>query len=209
MDYFEFLLNLPISLVVIDEAHCISTWGHDFRPSYRQIINFIHAVDKKNKQIKVLAITATANQKTEQDIKSQLILDQHEVSVQRHNMDRANIQLSVISAAGVAEKLCYLTQLIKQLPGNGLIYCATRENTELVSEYLQRAKINAAAYHAGFEPDIKRQLQQNFIDNHYKVICATNALGMGIDKQDLRFIIHFDVPGSITAYYQRSGPVRS
>ncbi len=205
LDYFEFLLKLPVSLIVVDEAHCISTWGHDFRPSYRQIINYIRAVEKKNTEIKVLAITATANQKTELDIKSQLNLGQKEISIQRHNMDRPNIQFSVISTSGLAEKLNYLTQLIKQLEGNGLIYCVTRENTELVAGYLQNAGINAVAYHAGLAPDLKRQLQHNFIENHYKVISATNALGMGIDKQDLRFIIHFDMPGSITAYYQEVG----
>lgn len=205
LDYVEFLLNLPVSLVVVDEAHCISTWGHDFRPSYRQIIHFIQTLEKKNAQLKVLALTATANQKTEQDIKKQLSYMQQNISIQRHNMNRANIQLSVIMVSGIAEKLNYITQLIQQLTGHGLIYCATRENTELTANYLQKMGINAIAYHAGLDPEVKRQLQQNFINNHYKVITATNALGMGIDKQDLRFIIHFDMPGSITAYYQEVG----
>lgn len=205
IDYFEFLLNLNISLIVVDEAHCISTWGHDFRPSYRQIIHFIRAAEQKNNELKVLAITATANEKTETDIKQQLANTGHEIPVQRHSMDRGNIQLSVIQTFGVAEKLFLVAHLLKQLPGNGLIYCATRENTELVAEYLENKDISSAAYHAGFIAAEKRILQDNFIANKYKVIAATNALGMGIDKQDLRFIIHFDVPGSITAYYQEVG----
>lgn len=203
--YFDFLLRLPINLIVIDEAHCISTWGHDFRPSYRQIINFIRAVEQKNNELKVLAITATANQKTETDIKQQLENNSCAIPVQRHSMDRHNLKLSVITASNLAEKLYYIAELLQQLPGHGLIYCATRENTELVAEYLQSKNVSSAAYHAGLPPDQKRKLQTEFINNQYKVITATNALGMGIDKQDLRFIIHFDVPGSITAYYQEVG----
>ncbi len=205
LDYFNFLLDLPVNFIVVDEAHCVSTWGHDFRPSYRQIIHFIRAVEQKNSALKVLAITATANQKTEEDIKNQLAQSKNQVLTQRQNMDRANIQLSVIQLTGLAEKLYTILQLINQLEGCGLIYCATRENTELTAEYLQSQSINAVAYHAGLDPITKRQLQHNFIANQYKVIAATNALGMGIDKQDLRFIIHFDTPGSITAYYQEVG----
>ena len=202
---FNFLLNLPISLIVVDEAHCISTWGHDFRPSYRQIIQMVRALVQKNSQIKVLGLTATANNKTEQDIMSQLSDGLGQISVHRQSMDRPNIQLGVIKAQGIAEKLYMIEQLLQQLTGNGLIYCATRENTQLVAEYLQNNNINAAAYHAGFASDIKKQLQQDFTNGQYQVIAATNALGMGIDKSDLRYIIHFDVPGSITAYYQEVG----
>jgi ATP-dependent DNA helicase RecQ len=205
LDTIDFLLSLPISLLVIDEAHCISTWGHDFRPSYRQILPFIHVVQKKYPELKLLALTATANKKTEEDIKEQLSSDQHEVIVQRQGMSRPNIHLSVFKANDFFEKLGYLDQCLKQLKGTGLIYCATRENTELVAEYLQRQGYKACAYHAGFSPDKKRILQQDFLDNRYQVIAATNALGMGIDKQDLRYIIHFDIPSSITAYYQEVG----
>lgn len=205
IDYFEFLLNLPVHLIVIDEAHCISVWGHDFRPSYRQIINFVHAAEQKNENLKVLAITATANQRTEADIKKQLTRVNQQIIVQRQSMDRPNIHLSVIDATHFSEKLYFTEQLLSQLMGCGLIYCATRENTEMVAEYLQSKRLNVVAYHAGMDADAKRLLQQNFINNRYKAIAATNALGMGIDKQDLRFIIHFDIPGSITAYYQEVG----
>jgi ATP-dependent DNA helicase RecQ len=205
IDYFDFLLNLPINFVVVDEAHCISTWGHDFRPSYRQIIHFIHEIEQKNSQVKVLGITATANQKTELDITQQLGEMGQQIIVQRQSMERPNIQLSVFNLSSIGEKLMMLAQLLNQLDGGGLIYCSTRNNTEIVAEYLINNGHSAVAYHAGLEPDKKRELQQDFIANRYKVIAATNALGMGIDKQDLRYIIHFDIPGSITAYYQEVG----
>lgn len=205
VDYFNFLLELPLSLVVVDEAHCISTWGHDFRPSYRQILHFIAAAEQKNSDLKILGITATANQKTEEDIAQQLQQNGKHLIVHRHNMDRANIQLTTLKLQGTPEKLLATQQLLQQLEGTGLIYCATRDNTELVAHYLQGQGFKIAAYHAGFSPAEKIALQQDFIDNKYQAIAATNALGMGIDKQDLRYIIHFDMPGSITAYYQEVG----
>lgn len=204
IDRFNFLLTLPISLMVIDEAHCISTWGHDFRPSYRQIIKLVQELESKNPIIKILGLTATANHKTEIDIVKQLSVN-IPVTVQRSSMDRPNIKLAVIEAHGLSHKLFHTEQLIAKLPGDGLIYCATRENTELVADYCLKQNIKAAAYHAGLDSDIKRNLQNEFIQGKYKIIAATNALGMGIDKANLRFIIHFDFPSSITAYYQEVG----
>jgi ATP-dependent DNA helicase RecQ len=205
LQYFQFLVKLPISFIVIDEAHCISTWGHDFRPSYRQIVRFINTIEEINANVHVLAITATANKKVEADIQQQLAFKQGQVEVQRHSMRRDNLQLSVMTADNVSEKLSLVKQLLEQIEGNGIIYCATRDNTELVASFLRTQQINVMAYHAGYPADKKQQLQQEFIANHYKAIAATNSLGMGIDKQDLRFVIHFDVPGSITAYYQEVG----
>lgn len=205
VDRFDFLLNLPVKLVVVDEAHCISTWGHDFRPSYRQILQFVHAVMNKDKSVRVLGLTATADRSTERDIKEQLSLPGRPLEVLRETMDRPNIKLSAYQLSSTAQKLYACEQLLSQIEGAGLIYCATRENTELVANYLKSRHINAAAYHAGFPPDDKRRLQQEFIEDKFKVLAATNALGMGIDKSNLRFIIHFDIPGSITAYYQEVG----
>jgi len=208
---FNFLLNLPIQLLVVDEAHCISTWGHDFRPSYRYIIKLIEALVNKNQDLKILALTATANKKTEADIKTQLSIDKRKITVHRESMHRPNIRLTVLHTRSAPTKLATVIALLKKennkrlLEGNGLIYCATRENTEIVAEYLLSQGINTAAYHAGMETARKKQIQQNFLSNEYHVIVATNALGMGIDKSNLRFIIHFDVPGSITAYYQEVG----
>ncbi len=205
INYFDFLLKLPISLVVVDEAHCISTWGHDFRPSYRQIIHFVRQLEEANEQLMVLAITATANKKTEHDITQQLTYADHPIAVQRQSLSRPNLQLDNVIVHSIAEKLWVVKQLLQQLPGHGLIYCATRENTELVATYLKHHQYRAAAYHAGLHPDLKQQLQHEFINNQYQVIAATNALGMGIDKADLRYVIHFDVVGSMTAYYQEVG----
>ena len=205
LDRVDFFLSLPISMLVVDEAHCISTWGHDFRPSYRQIVYFVKQAQQRHPNLYVLGLTATANEKTENDIKAQLSIDNCQMPVHRHSMARPNIALSVIPVSGLAEKLMRLTSLITNLSGVGLIYCATRENTELVAAYLQKIGISATAYHAGLHADKKAALQQAFLDNAYTVMAATNALGMGIDKSDLRYIIHFDIPGSITAYYQEVG----
>lgn len=205
IDRFQFLLQLPIKLLVIDEAHCISTWGHDFRPSYRCILQFCQTLKEVIPDLKILGLTATADERVEKDIARQLSSEKEPIHVWREKMDRPNIHLSVIPAAGLASKLALCQTLLSQLSGHGLIYCATRENTELVAEYLQKQGLPIIAYHAGLESEEKRKIQAGFSKNAYRVIAATTALGMGIDKKDLRFIIHFDIPGSITAYYQEVG----
>lgn len=205
VDRFAFLLQLDIRLVVVDEAHCISTWGHDFRPSYRQIVHLLSSLTERNKGVKILGLTATADARVEDDIKKQLTLAGNSLVVMRETMDRPNIQLSVWKQSSLSAKLASTFSLLSSTAGSGLIYCATRENVELVTEFLLRRNQQVAAYHAGMEPDEKKQLQKNFLADQYKALVATNALGMGIDKGNLRFIIHFDVPGSITAYYQEVG----
>lgn len=205
VDKVSFFLSLDICLIVVDEAHCISTWGHDFRPNYRQIIEFVRALNEKKHDIKILGLTATANKRVEEDIVQQLCLSGQEVIVMRENMDRPNLILSVIPANGIAYKLAACEELVNKLDGCGLIYCATRENTEVVAEFLRHRGIAVTAYHAGMDVGDKRRLQKEFVADKYKVLVATNALGMGIDKGNLRFIIHFDFPGSITAYYQEVG----
>ncbi|HEV7736401.1 MAG TPA: ATP-dependent DNA helicase RecQ, partial [Chlamydiales bacterium] len=211
IDRFEFLLRehettkLPINLLVIDEAHCISTWGHDFRPSYRHILQFTQALKKQRPDLKILALTATADKNTEKDIVLQLSANNEPVHVWRDKMDRPNIHLSVLLVQGMAAKLALCQALLHKLQGHGLIYCATRENVELVTEYLAKQGLSIIGYHAGLESEEKRAIQTAFSQNTYRVIAATTALGMGIDKKDLRFVIHFDIPGSITAYYQEVG----
>ncbi len=205
VDRFAFLLSLDVSLLVVDEAHCISTWGHDFRPSYRQIIHLLSALAEKKPEIKILGLTATADDRVEKDIQKQLTLWGRPVSVMRETMDRPNIRLSVLHRHGWPDKLAACLEWLQETEGSGLIYCATREHVELVAEFLQSEQMNVAAYHAGFEPEEKQRLQKEFLADRYKALVATNALGMGIDKSNLRFVIHFDMPGSITAYYQEVG----
>ena len=205
VDRIEFFLNLPITLLVIDEAHCISTWGHDFRPSYRCILKFCQALKKARPELKILGLTATADDRVEKDIAGQLSSSHEPMQVWREKMDRPNIHLSVVPVEGMAAKLALCQSLLSTLPGHGLIYCSTRENAELVAEYLKPQGLSIIAYHAGLESEEKRKIQTGFSQNTYRVIAATTALGMGIDKKDLRFIIHFDIPGSITAYYQEVG----
>lgn len=201
----EFLLSLSIDLIVVDEAHCISTWGHDFRPSYRLILQFIKAVYQKNNELKILGLTATADSRVESDISHQLGFEGQSVTILRETMNRPNLSLFVAEVSGIAAKLALCGELLAKQSGSGLIYCATRENTEMVAEYLSTHGYAAVAYHAGMQLQAKRELQYGFVHDKYKVVVATNALGMGIDKGNLRFVIHFDIPGSITAYYQEVG----
>ena len=206
VERFQFLQGLPVTLLVVDEAHCISTWGHDFRPAYRQIVHLIHALTQQSPGTRVLGLTATSDERTEADIKSQLAGKAGvPLVVHRETMDRPNLQLAVTPLSGMAQKLVYLDQLLRRIKGEGLIYCATRENTEILAEYLNGRGFNICAYHAGMDSDTKQRLQQAFIEGEYQAITATNALGMGIDKSNLRYVIHADIPGSITAYYQEVG----
>ncbi|MGY8825729.1 MAG: RecQ family ATP-dependent DNA helicase [Candidatus Latescibacterota bacterium] len=201
----EFLLSLPISLLVVDEAHCISTWGHDFRPSYRQIVKAVQKFEAQ-RDLLVLGLTATADHKTEQDIAAQLASPTGEpLKINRHSMDRPNLALSCLKVRGVEDKLEYLEQKLKTATGFGLLYCSTREQTEIVSTYLQAKGLHVASYHAGYSPEKKIELQSAMMQGSYQAIASTNALGMGIDKQDIRYVIHVDLPASITAYYQEVG----
>lgn len=206
VEAWQFLLGLPIDLIVVDEAHCISTWGHDFRPSYRRIVDAVRSLSHQREGVRVLGLTATASARTEQDIAQQLAPDpEHPLTVMRASMDRANLSLATCAVAGPAQKLGWLDAYLHQVQGNGILYCATRDQTEVVATYLSALGHDVVAYHAGLPPQDKRELQAAFTRGAHKAIAATNALGMGIDKADLRFIVHVDVPGSITAYYQEVG----
>lgn len=202
----DFFLDLNLDMVVVDEAHCISTWGHDFRPSYREIAKFVNLAAEENEDLMVLGLTATANKRTEKDIAKQLApADDRPLSVVRKSMERPELALKTIATDSMQDKLVKLTQVVKRLEKPGLIYCATREHTEIVASYLKQAGFDVPAYHAGIAEYKKRKLQNEFLEDEYPAIAATNALGMGIDKKNLRFVVHFDMPGSITAYYQEVG----
>jgi ATP-dependent DNA helicase RecQ len=209
---FEFLLALDVALLVVDEAHCISTWGHDFRPSYRRIVDAVAAFSARRPDLRVLALTATANDRTEADVVALLGAQGGELAVHRQGMDRPNLALEVHGVRGLPNKLARLTmvvgrelQRLRDEGGSGILYCASRDQTEIVAGFLQANGHDVVAYHAGLDPDRKRELQGAFTRSEIQVIAATNALGMGIDKSDIRFIVHVDIPGSITAYYQEVG----
>ncbi|MFK8002274.1 MAG: RecQ family ATP-dependent DNA helicase [Polyangiales bacterium] len=201
----EFLLTLDVALLVVDEAHCVSTWGHDFRPSYRRIVDAVARFSAKRASMRVLALTATADARTEADIAALLGSGGRPLVVQRQGMDRPNLALDVMPVDGLAQKLEQLCRVLSNAEGSGILYCATRDQTEVVAEYVTSRGIPVTAYHAGLNPDRKRALQEAFIADEIPVIAATNALGMGIDKPNIRFIVHVDLPGSITAYYQEVG----
>ena len=202
---YQWLQTLSVGLLVVDEAHCISTWGHDFRPAYRLIVAAVADLSRRNPGLRLLGLTATANGRTEADIALQLAGDGAPLHVMRAAMDRPNLRLSVAQVDGVAGKLATLADLLPRLGDHGILYCATREQTEIVAEFLGGQGHHVVAYHAGYTPERKRALQDAFMAGTYRAIAATNALGMGIDKADLRFIVHVDMPGSITAYYQEVG----
>lgn len=194
----ESVVHMRISMIVIDEAHCISVWGHDFRPDYRRIKRLLDAIPER---IPILVLTATANNSVEEDILQQV----HAAQVIRGTMQRPNLVLNVVLANGDVQKLSYLAEILPRLVGTGIIYTATKANAEMVATFLCTQGIDAAYYHAGLEDDVKQDIERRLMRNEYKVVCSTNALGMGIDKPDIRFVIHYNIPGSPIQYYQEIG----
>jgi ATP-dependent DNA helicase RecQ len=194
----EFQTRLPIRAVVIDEAHCISIWGHDFRPEYRRIVNLVRLLPR---EVPVVAVTATATRRVEQDVREQIGEPFH---VLRGDLMRPNLRLRVIRTASEAEKLAWLAHLLNHLPGSGLIYTATRHSSELVAAFLQAQGYPVRYYHAGLS-DERVELEAQLQHNALKALACTNALGMGLDKPDLRFVIHYETPASPIHYYQEIG----
>ena len=194
----EFLKNAKISFYAIDEAHCISEWGHDFRPEYRRIRPIINEIGKAP----VIALTATATDKVRTDIKKNLaILDAVEF---KSSFNRPNLYYEVRPKTTNVDK--DIIRFIKQHPGkSGIIYCLSRKKVEELAEILKANDIRAAAYHAGLESALRSQTQDDFLMEKIEVIVATIAFGMGIDKPDVRFVIHYDIPKSLEGYYQETG----
>lgn len=194
-----YVTQMRISMIVIDEAHCISTWGHDFRPQYRRIVRLINALPKNTP---VLALTASATKRVEEDILQQMGAG---VQVIRGTMQRPNLHVQVVRVNGDQDKLGYLAEVLLPRGDTGIIYTATQSSAEVVAAFLQGLGMNAEYYHAEREAHIRLDIEQKFMANHYKVVCSTNALGMGIDKSDIRFVIHYHVPASPLHYYQEIG----
>ena len=188
-----------IGLLVVDEAHCISDWGHDFRPDYRRIATLIADLPAGTP---VLCTTATANDRVVADIVDQL---GHDLEVVRGTLDRESLELSVIDLAQPAERLAWLARTIPTFEGSGIVYCLTIADAERVAGYLQLQGIEAMAYSGDSDNDDRLAAESALLDNRVKVLVATSALGMGFDKPDLGFVIHFQSPGSPIAYYQQVG----
>ncbi len=192
------LIQGSIGLFVVDEAHCISDWGHDFRPDYRRIVRVLRYLPPR---VPVLCTTATANDRVVRDVESQ-IADLHTL---RGPLVRQSLRLFNIRLDVQAERLAWLAHFVPQLPGNGIIYCLTIQDTRRVADWLQQKGIAVRPYHADLDGDLRVETEQLLLDNKLKALVATVALGMGFDKPDLGFVVHFQRPGSAVAYYQQVG----
>lgn len=192
------LRALPIAQVIVDEAHCISEWGHDFRPSYRLIGEWLNSLPKRPI---VGAFTATATKYVENDIKKLLGLDNANVYVT--GFDRPNLSFSVIRTP---KRMDYVVHYVCQHANeNGIIYCATRKDVDRVYENLTRAGIKVGHYHGGLSDEVRREMQNAYADDKLQVMVATNAFGMGIDKSNVRYVLHYQMPRNMESYYQEAG----
>ena len=194
------LSHMRLSLLAVDEAHCISQWGHDFRPEYTQL----KALREKFPNIPMMALTATADKVTRHDIIEQLQLKDAREFIS--SFDRPNLSLSVKRGYKSAEKMHFILNFIKARPLDaGIIYCLSRKTTEKVAENLRKKGINAAAYHAGMNSSERSMTQELFKNDQLLVVCATIAFGMGIDKSNVRWVIHYNMPKNIESFYQEIG----
>jgi ATP-dependent DNA helicase RecQ len=198
LSYLETIFSsITVSLIAIDEAHCISSWGHDFRPAYTNL----GYLKNRFPSTPILALTATADKATRKDIIKQLNLKTPQAFIS--SFDRKNLSLEVRPAL---DRVKQILDFISEKPAeSGIIYCLSRKTTEELAEKLQKAGINAKAYHAGLENNIRSSTQDDFINDDCKVVCATIAFGMGIDKSNVRWVIHYNLPKNIEGYYQEIG----
>ncbi len=198
--FLDAIRATPIQLLAIDEAHCISQWGHDFRPDYAKLGKFREWLGG----VQTVALTATATPRVREDIVKVLGLKRPKQFMS--GFARPNLHFGVVQRPTDREKDEELGNFLRTQTGSGIIYAATRKRCEAIVEWVsQKLKIQIGAYHAGLQPDQRRAIQERFMKNELRVIVATNAFGMGIDKPDLRFVVHYNIPGSLEAYYQEAG----
>lgn len=198
-EWIEATRKMKLSMVVIDEAHTISVWGHDFRPAFRRIINLVQLLPQ---DLPVLATTATATERVQNDIERQI---GGGLTTIRGSLVRPNFNLYVIKVQSDDEKMVWLAQHLNSIEGTGLIYTGTRVDTELYAKWLVYNGVNAVNYNAGQDAETRKDIENGLKENRYKCVVSTNALGMGIDKSDIRFIIHTQIPASPIHYYQEIG----
>jgi len=198
-EWIEATQQMNLSMVVVDEAHCISVWGHDFRPAFKRIINLVKLLPKG---LPVLATTATATKRVELDVAQQI---GNSIMTIRGNLMRDNFKLFVVKVSTEDEKLIWLGKNLNSFPGSGILYTGTRIATEIYSNWFEHLKISSASYNAGLDADSRISVENGLMANKWKCVISTNALGMGIDKPDIRFIIHTQIPQSPIHYYQEIG----
>ena len=192
----EYLPGMFINLIAVDEAHCISQWGYDFRPPYLRIA----ALRKELPDIPVLALTASATPEVQNDICDKLLFTQR--TIFRQSFERANLSYSVFN---VDSKINKIIEIIRKVPGSGIVYCKSRKRCKEISELLRLQNISCDYYHAGLSQEDRNDKQEAWINNNIRVIVCTNAFGMGIDKPNVRFVIHADIPDCLENYYQEAG----
>src|SRR5689334_18509853 len=195
----ERLTKAGVSLLAIDEAHCISQWGHDFRPSYLRVRKVREALGSPT----TVALTATATPEVRRDIVRQLGLENPETIIT--GFDRPNLHYYVISTKNESEKEIRLVEILRRYEGLAVVYASTRRAVDQLTSVLERARIPAAGYHAGLDDARRHEVQEAFMTERIRAIVATNAFGMGIDKPNVRLVIHYAMPGTLEAYYQEAG----
>ncbi|MCB0281270.1 MAG: ATP-dependent DNA helicase RecQ [Calditrichaeota bacterium] len=200
-EFINVLKNRKISLLAVDEAHCISEWGHDFRPDYTRLQEFRKLMNNPV----TIALTATATPPVQNDIISQLGLKQHEITLFHEGINRPNLELRTIPLWGEDEKKNEILKVLDKLKGSGIIYFTLIKDLENMSDLLSRSGKKHAVYHGDLTAEKRKKVQEGFMNSPNRLILATNAFGMGIDKEDIRFVIHAQVPGSLESYYQEIG----
>ena len=201
-EFLRLLQRVGLSLVVVDEAHCVSVWGHDFRPDYLFIRKAIEALDETGEPPTVLALTATATLEMQAEIAGQLGRDLQTVNA---SVFRSNLRLEVFGCANADDKMRRLIKVCRDTPGAGIVYANSRDRCESLAAMLKKQGVAAAFYHAGLDRETRRQTQEDFMLGRARVMVATVAFGMGVDKANVRFVVHFTLPESLEAYTQEAG----